>query len=230
MDRYDRNGIISKEEQRLLKTKRVCIIGCGGLGGYSIEMLARIGVGSLTVVDGDVFNKSNLNRQLLCLTDTNGKSKAFTAFERIQKIDEELHVNAVATYIDDENVMDILQDHDLVVDALDSNVTRKLVLNACETLKIPCIYGAIAGWYGQVSTVFPEDQFLKAYLKHARSRGVETDIGNPSFTPALVASYQVAEALKVLLSRGGLLREKILYVDLLNNEVEFLERSYEETM
>lgn len=223
MDRYDRNGIITKEEQVKLKDAKVCVIGCGGLGGYSIEMMARFGVGKLTLVDGDVFNASNLNRQLLSLTQTLGKSKAFTASERIAEINPEIQVNVIATYVDQDNIKDVIAGHDIVVDALDSNATRLLMLEACAKLGLPCIYGAIAGWYGQVSTVFPEDTFVRDYLTHVNPQGIEKTIGNPSFTPACIASYQVSETIKVLLKRGELLREKVLYIDLFNNEIEFIE-------
>lgn len=222
MGRHERNGIITKVEQDYLKGVKVCVIGCGGLGGYVIEMLARFGIGHLTLVDGDVFQVSNLNRQILSLTQTLGKSKAFTASERIEAIDPEIQVNVVATYVDEENVTDIIRGHQVIVDALDSNATRRLVLQACKILKIPCVHGAIAGWYGQVSTVFPEDTFLRSHLSKQKATGIEKEIGNPSFTPALIASYQVSETIKVLLNRGAVYREKILYIDLFENEVEII--------
>ena len=222
MDRYERNGIISHQEQAKLKKVKVCVLGCGGLGGYVIEMLSRFGIGYITAVDGDVFNLSNLNRQLLCTMETIGKSKAFTAAERVEHIDPTIEVNVLSLFLNEDNVYDIIAHHDLIIDALDSNEVRRIALIACEKLKIPYIHGAIAGWYGQMCTVFPEDTFLREYLSHVRSKGIEMNIGNPSFTPALLASYQVAEAIKVLIGRGELIREKLMYVDLLNNEIEFI--------
>ena len=222
MDGYERNGIITKKVQDKLKSKSVCVIGCGGLGGYVIEMLSRFGVGQLTLVDGDVFNESNLNRQLLCLMQTLKKSKAFTAAERVEAINPDIQVNVIATYVDEDNILNILNGHDVVVDALDSNVARLIVLEACRALGLPCVHGAIAGWYGQVSTVFPEDTFVRTNLSQAKSKGIELELGNPSFTPACIASYQVAETIKVLLNKGTLYREQILYIDLLDNEVEII--------
>lgn len=224
MDRYQRNGIISEQEQALMKHKKVCIVGCGGLGGYVIEMLCRFGIGTLTVVDGDVFDETNLNRQLLSVTQTMGKSKAFTAAERVADIDESIKVNVVATRLDRENAIDILKGHDVVVDALDANDIRCIVLETCQRLGIPMVYGAIAGWYGQVSTVFPEDMWLKTQLAHVPVKGVEKRIGNPSFTPACIASIEVSQVIKILLGKGELLRDKIMFIDLLNDEVEILGR------
>ncbi|MCA0386210.1 MAG: HesA/MoeB/ThiF family protein [Firmicutes bacterium] len=223
-DRYQRNGIVSYEEQLLMKQKKVCVIGCGGLGGYIIEMLTRFGIGTMTVVDGDVFDATNLNRQLLSTLNTLGKSKAFTAAERVENIDSSLTVQVVATVLDRENASDILKGHDVVVDALDSNSARLILLDACRDLDIPLVHGAIGGWFGQVSTVFPEDEFIRSRVRGMANKGIEKQIGNPSFTPACIASIQVAEVVKVLLGRGELLREKIMFIDLLNNEIEILDK------
>jgi len=223
-DRYQRNGIITYEEQLLMKQKKVCVIGCGGLGGYIIEMLSRFGIGTMSVVDGDVFDATNLNRQLLSTINTLGKSKAFTAAERVETIDSSLTIQVVATILDRENASDILKGHDVVVDALDSNSARLILLDACKELNIPLVHGAIGGWFGQVSTVFPEDEFIRSRVRGMANKGIEKQIGNPSFTPACIASIQVAEIIKVLLGRGELLREKIMFIDLLNNEIEILEK------
>lgn len=223
-DRYQRNGIITYEEQLLMKQKKVCVIGCGGLGGYIIEMLSRFGIGTMSVVDGDVFDATNLNRQLLSTINTLGKSKAFTAAERVETIDSNLTIQVVATILDRENASDILKGHDVVVDALDSNSARLILLDACKELNIPLVHGAIGGWFGQVSTVFPEDEFIRSRVRGMANKGIEKQIGNPSFTPACIASIQVAEIIKVLLGRGELLREKIMFIDLLNNEIEILEK------
>lgn len=223
-NRYQRNGIITNDEQTLMKQKKVCVIGCGGLGGYIIEMLVRFGIGNLTVVDGDVFDATNLNRQLLSEMATLGKSKAFTAAERIERIDPTITVNVVAMFLDQENALDILKGHDVIVDALDTNDVRSIVMEACRKLEVPLVYGAIGGWYGQVSTVFPEDDFVRNHLMGTVNKGIEKHIGNPAFTPACIASIQVAEVVKVLIGRGELLRERIMFIDLLNGEVEILEK------
>lgn len=224
MKRYERNGIITQDEQNLMKEKKACVIGCGGLGGYVVEMLARFGIGTITVVDGDVFDETNLNRQLLSVMGTIGKSKAFTASERIEAIDPSIDVQVVATRLECENAIAIIKGHDVVVDALDVNDSRRIVLDACKKLKIPMVHGAIGGWYGQVSTVFPDDDWLRSQLIEKPDKGIEEKIGNPSFTPACIASIQVSETLKILLGKGELLREKIMFIDLFNNEVNILEK------
>jgi molybdopterin/thiamine biosynthesis adenylyltransferase len=220
--RYDRNGIFTEEEIQRLGKVKVCIIGCGGLGGYILEMMARIGIGHITVIDGDVFNVSNLNRQILS-TETNiGQSKVNSAKERMTIVNSEISVSYIDEYLNEDNAQRLLEGHDLVMDALDSITTRFLLQEACHALGIPFVHGAIAGWYGQVSVVFPGDKTLDLIYASRQGEGVEKKIGNPSFTPSTIASIQVSEGLKVLLNKGEILRMKLLYVDLLQNEFHIM--------
>jgi Dinucleotide-utilizing enzymes involved in molybdopterin and thiamine biosynthesis family 2 len=225
MERYSRNmKTLSKEENNRLKEFKVCVVGCGGLGGYVIEMLGRIGVGSITAVDGDVFEESNLNRQILSSSESLGLSKALVAKLRMEKVNPLIKVEPVQAMLTEENSLDILKNHHVVVDALDSIPTRLMLQDSCKKLDIPMIHGAIAGWYGQVTTIFPGDDTLnKIYNKDKNeAKGIEKEMGNPSFTPALTASIEVSEAIKLLLGRGELLRKKILFIDLLSSEYDIV--------
>ncbi|SCG82487.1 molybdopterin biosynthesis protein MoeB [Proteiniborus sp. DW1] len=223
MKRYSRNmNMLSPEENASLSKFKVCIIGCGGLGGYIIEMLARLGIGHLTVVDGDVFEESNLNRQLLSDMDSLGKSKALIAKDRINKVNPLINVKAVSERLTEDNGLEILAGHDVIVDALDNIDTRLLIQKQAEELRIPLVHGAIAGWYGQVSTIFPGDRTLDLLYSNSGSKGLEEELGNPSFTPALVASIEVSEVLKILINRGDLLRRKLLIINTLNQDYEVI--------
>ena len=218
--RYAKNSqMLSVDEVAHLHLKKVCVIGCGGLGGYIIEMLGRIGVGHLTVIDGDVFDVSNLNRQLLSTEDGIGISKAEAAGTRLKTINSEIKVTAHTVFVDEKNVNALIQGHDVIVDALDSIESRKWVAKACTELSISFVHGVMAGWYGQVSTIFPGDNTLEK-LYHAQcGKGDEVQLGNPSFTPALVASIQVSEVIKLLIDRGDVLRNQVMHIDLLCNEI-----------
>ncbi len=223
MKRYEKNfGILSLEEFQLLRKSKVCVIGCGGLGGYVIELLARLGVGFLTVVDKDIFEESNLNRQIFCSISSLGKLKALVAKERLKEVNPEVEVRAVVAELNLKNGKNILEGHDLVIDALDSIEGKKLLEELCENLKIPLVHGAVAGWYGQVACIFPGDRLLRT-LYSFKPFGIEKEIGVPSFTPPLVASFQVSEALKILIKKGETLRKKLLLIDLLKGEVEIIE-------
>ena len=223
-DRYNRNmSTLSPEENERLRSFKVCVIGCGGLGGYVIELLGRLGVGFITAVDGDVFDATNLNRQLLSSEELLGKSKAFAAQERMKKVNSDVLVHPVQAFVTEENCGEVIEGHDIVVDALDNMKARRLVEQHCERQNIPLIHGAIAGWYGQVSSIMPGDRTLQKIYPGNENKGAETELGNPSFSPAMVASIEVAEAVKVLLGRGEILRNKLLTIDLLNQEYEIFE-------
>lgn len=222
--RYERNfNTFSMEEMDKIKKFKVCVVGCGGLGGYIIEMLARLGIGSITGVDADSFEESNLNRQLYSSEKVLGYKKPEVALERIKAINSNVIFVPVCNYLDSSNAQQIIQGHDIVIDALDNMISRKILAKACNTLKIPMIHGAIAGWYGQVSAIMPGDDTLNRIYSGEANKGAEEELGNPSFTPALVASIEVAEAIKLLLEKGEILQNKILIIDLLNQEYEVFE-------
>ena len=219
MDRYARNeNALSPKENRALRKKSVCVVGCGGLGGFVIELLARAGVGRITAVDNDTFEITNLNRQLYCTPNNLGQKKAVAAKERIATVNPEIQVEAKVLYLDKDNAQKILQGHDLVLDCLDSIPARFMLEKACQTAKIPMIHGAIAGWYGQVAVSVPGSPVIeKIYPPNAKT-GAETELGNPPFTPCCIAAWQVAEAIKVLTENPHSLISRILYIDLLHNE------------
>jgi len=222
-NRYKRNiGTLTIEENEKLKDFKVCVVGCGGLGGYIIEMLGRIGVGYITAIDGDVFDESNLNRQILCQENNIGVSKAKEAKFRMEKVNSNISVNFVCDFLDKKNTKIMLKNHDIVIDALDNIKTRFLLQESCEELEIPLIHGAIEGWYGQVCTIFPGDKTLNNIYKN-KEKELDNKLGNPSFTPANIASIQVSEAIKVLLNKGEILRKKLLIIDLLYNEHNIIE-------
>lgn len=221
--RYLRNfKMLSLEEQERLKKTKVLVAGCGGLGGYVVEMLARLGIGWITVVDDEAFEETNLNRQLFSTVNNLGKKKALVAKERILEVNPDVVVNPILTRIEEKNAKEVVAGHEVVVDALDSIPHRILLESVCEELKIPLIHGAVAGWYGQVTTVLPGDRTLSMVYKNHKE-GIEKELGTPSFSPAVVAGIQVCEVLKVILNKGEPLSKKLLYIDLLSQEYQKIE-------
>ena len=219
--RYLKNeNMLTREQNFSLREKRVVVVGCGGLGGYIIEQLARLGIGHLTVIDGDVFEESNLNRQLLSTVENIGQSKALVAHEHVKKINPDVKVVTCNLFLNADNAKDLLQNHDVICDALDNIGTRLMLQKFARELQIPMVYGAIAGWYGQVSTIFPGDHIPGSIFQAALSKGIEQELGNPSFTPALVASIQVSEVLKIITGKGKCLRNRFMLIDTLEQEIE----------
>lgn len=224
--RYQRNQtMISTREQLSLFRSKIAVIGCGGIGGYIIEELARIGVGNIVAVDPDVFAEHNLNRQLYCTLEQLGQKKVSAAARRVKEINPAVRFQQVAEAFDKENGPELLQGVDVVADALDSIPARLHLAMICKELKIPLVHGAIAGWYGQVVTQYPDEDILEhIYMGHEEKKGIETKLGNPSFTPALIASLEVAEIIKILLGQERMNRRQCLAIDLYHletNDIHF---------
>ena len=215
--RYERNvPALSEEECNILLGKRVLVVGCGGLGGHLIDMLARIGVGMLRVVDGDVFEPSNLNRQLLSEVPLLGVSKAKAAAAKISRVNPEISVEAVDSFLTEKNVKRLLLFCDVVLDGLDNIESRRILAKECERAGIPYIYGAVNGWVAQAAISMPGDHLVEKLYPEG---SVLKNKSVLSFTPALCASMQVSLCVKLLTGRQ-VETGKLYYFDLLNQEYE----------
>ena len=218
--RYGRNlHALSVREAAELHSKKVCVIGAGGLGGYVVEQLARIGVLQITLVDYDVFEASNLNRQLFSTEPLLGVAKVEAAARRIGEVNARVRIREIQEKFAEDNALDLVKGHDVAIDALDNIQTRFLLARTCKTLGIPMVHGSIAGWFGQVCSVFPEDDTLERIYRDAKGeKGGEVRLGNLPFTAAVIASMQCAECIKILTGRPDVVRNAVLQVDLLYGE------------
>lgn len=221
MLRYQKNKqTISDEEQQKLALSKVCIVGLGGLGGYVLEMLVRLGVGNIRAIDGDCFDETNLNCQLLCDAQNLGVAKSEVAAIRAKKINSQVNIDAVSARVTKDNAESLLSGYDIIVDACDSVETRLLLQDVAEKVGVPLVYGAIAGWFAQISIIFPGDKTMDKIYKTGECKN---SMGNPSFTPAAAASAQVSQTIKYLLNKGQLLRNKLLLIDLFDDECELID-------
>ena len=219
-ERYIRNfPALSEQEFEALRSKRILVLGCGGLGGYIIEMLTRIGVGAIRAVDGDSFEQSNLNRQLLSSPELLGVSKAAAAVARISQVNPDVEAEAYCAFFDETNAEKLISGCDLVMDALDNINSRRLLARYCEKLGVPMVYGAISGWVAQAAISLPGDDFIEKLYPD----GVEIrDKSALAFTPALCAAMQCALATRLLCGRE-IKNSSLKYFDLLNMEFETID-------
>lgn len=223
--RYRRNyKSISVEDQKKLADSTVAIVGCGGLGGNIAEEFSRLGIGSLILVDGDRIEESNLNRQLFSTEKNIGVRKVDAAGERLQAVNSGVKLKLISDWFDEENAADIFKGADLVCDALDSISRRVSLERACHSLNLPLVYAGIAGWFGLLGVSFPGDYSVSRLFRQGEN-GMEKIWGNPAFTPAVISSLSVAEAVKILVGRGASLRHSWLQVDLLEMEFETFDLS-----
>lgn len=215
--RYDRNfPALTEAECVLLRSKTVAVIGCGGLGGHLIDQLARIGIGGLHVVDGDVFDTTNLNRQLLSSVQVLGRSKAQVAGEHIQSVNPEIRTQVHPCFLTEKNAESLIRGCDAVLDGLDNPESRRILSHACAENNIPYIYGAISGWIAQAGISLPGDRLVDTlYPEHVAIK----DKSVLSFTPSLCASMQTALCVKLLTGRP-VQTGTVYYFDLLNQEFE----------
>ncbi|MBU4511088.1 HesA/MoeB/ThiF family protein [bacterium] len=224
--RYQRNlGVVSPSEQIKLLQSKVAIIGAGGLGGTVLELLTRVGIGELIIADKDIIGDSNLNRQILSKETNLGQSKTEVAVKRVKEINSSIEIIGHSVFINSDNVKKIIEGVDVVVDALDNLPVRFMLQKACRELNIPLVHGAIAGFNGQLTTIFPQDKGLELIYGSDRDlpeHGSEAELGAPTVTPALIASLEAQEVVKILLKRGKLFRNRLLYLDIEDGTIEVL--------
>ena len=215
--RYVRNiPALTEEEWKLLQSRRILVVGCGGLGGHLIDMLARIGVGALRVVDGDVFEPSNLNRLLLSQVALLGMNKAAAAAHHVAQINPLIPVEAVEQFLTEENVHSLVASCDIVLDGLDQIHARKVLAAECKKAGVPLVYGAVSGWVAQAALCAPGDDLIeKLYPPGTVLRGKSV----LSFTPALCAAMQVSLCVQFLTGRP-VKNGTVYYFDLSNQEFE----------
>ena len=214
--RYLKNfEAIDLSEQVHLCEGRVLVCGCGGLGGVIIQLLARAGVGRLRLLDPDVFVASNLNRQWMSETATVGCSKAETAAERVLAINPFVEAEHHSIRLDEKNSFELLAETQVALDALDNLETRFALEAAARKRSIPFIHGAVAGWWGQITTFLPRSPHaLKTIYGGMRDRDpAEEAMGVLGPTAAVIGSLQAMEALRILAGRKPAYADRLLYFD-----------------
>jgi molybdopterin/thiamine biosynthesis adenylyltransferase len=224
-------SIVTRSEQERFKDAKITVIGCGGIGGETIEMLARMGIGELILVDKDAYDLSNLNRQTLATIKDLGLVKSQVAAEKVRLINPYVKTTTFNEHIDQTNIDKVISDSDIVIDALDNVLTRVIVSRKAKEKGIPYIHGAIHGTMGQITVFLPnsdktyeemfnlpsvgkelDDETIEA-LKNVTS-GVPPVIGP---TPNLIGCLEAFEAYKIITGVGKVtVAPKILTFDLLD--------------
>lgn len=225
-ERYVRNlRAFSISDQIALLNSRVCVVGAGGLGGGVIELLARAGVGSLVVIDGDRFEEHNLNRQLMSSEVVLGQFKAEAAAKRVKSINSAVAVRTHGVFLNETCADDLIGDSHVVVDCLDNIPDRLVVQRAAGRKGIPMVSAAVAGASGHLTTIFPGDEGLCLIYGSADAmpeRGAETSLGCLPHAVLFLSAIQCSEVLKIQTKTGNLLRNKLMVVDLASNSLEVI--------
>jgi molybdopterin/thiamine biosynthesis adenylyltransferase len=226
-ERYVRNmKTFTIEEQAILLKSSVSVVGLGGLGGGVTEILARIGVGKLTLIDGDSFEDSNLNRQFLSRQGILATPKAEAAARRVKEINSSIIVCQHNAFFSEETGEVLIGSPDVVVDCLDSLQTRMVLERISKRIGVPLVSAAVAGSSGHITTIFPEDHGLQLIYGEKIDptlKGAEASLGCLPHAVTLLASLECSEVIKILLKSGTVSRNKLLVVDLLDNTFDTLQ-------
>ncbi len=218
-ERYARQILLFGEEgQERLKRARVFIAGAGGLGCPIALYLAVAGVGEIRLVDRDIVDLTNLNRQVLHRERDIGTPKAKSAEAKLREANPDIRVEGLAATIDEANVRDLVGDADLIVDAMDNFPTRYLLNREALRSGIPLLHGAVRGFDGQATTIVPgRTACLECLFPEAPPAEVFPIVGT---TPGIIGVIQANEAIKYLLGRGDLLLDRLLLWDGLSTTLE----------
>ena len=222
--RYMKNqDSISPGEQEMLWNAHVLVAGAGGLGGFLIEMLARVGIGRLTIVDGDRFEPSNLNRQLLALEGTMGRSKAEVAGERVRSINGKISCSMVPEFLTEEGFVAHSDGVHLVADALGGLAAHLALLHACRKTGLPLVTGSVAGWTGIAATVLAGSPGPELLWQGTDRDDAEKVLGSLAPVAALVASVQCTEIIRFLTGKRPALGGRLQVADLQSMAFDVLE-------
>jgi len=224
--RYLRNmGSLEIAGQKKLLQGKALLVGSGGLGGTIALLLARVGLGALVIVDGDFFSEDNLNRQVFSLEQNIGQSKVQVARSAILKINAATEVEIFEGFVGEKELELFIKGANVAIDALDNMPSRFLLEKVCQEARVPLVHGAVAGFNGQVTVIYPGDVGFRAFYGDAQTtpeKGIEIELGNLAGIVSAVASIQVQEAVKVITGLGRPLRNRLLFLDSLNGSAEII--------
>lgn len=227
--RYHRQIIIPElgtDGQQKLKKARVIVVGAGGLGSPVLMYLAAAGIGRLGIVDSDEVSTSNLQRQVLYVTDDITRPKAEAAAEKLRHMNPHTSVTAFPVRFTIENASSLLSGYDIAVDCSDNYSTRYLLSDETLRAGIPMVYGAVREFMGQAS-VFnyrggPSYRDLYPEEMHLASSEKSGPPGVMGPLPGLIGSIQACEVIKIITGTGEVLSGRLLQADMLNLRIEII--------
>jgi len=222
LKRYERQiKVFGEDGQERLKNAKVFIAGAGGLGSAISIYLTSAGIGRIRIVDDEKIELSNLNRQILHWDKDVGKRKAASAEEKLKKINPYVRVEAISETIEENNVLALVDDFDLIVDAMDNFHTRYLLNRIAIAKNIPFFHGAINGLYGQATTIIPgKTACLKCIFPEPPPLMTFPVIGA---TCGVIGCIQATEVIKHLIKMGSFLENKLLLWDGLDAKIDEIE-------
>ncbi|MCA1808603.1 MAG: ThiF family adenylyltransferase [Kiritimatiellia bacterium] len=217
--RYDRQLMLPEvgyAGQQKLLAARVLVVGVGGLGSPAAFYLAAAGVGTIGLLDDDVVELSNLQRQVLHATADLGRQKIESGAEKLHALNPELQLRKHAVPLTKVNAAIICADYDFIVDAMDNFKSKLQLADACHILGKPYSHAGILGFFGQTMTVMPGQSACSRCLLCEDDCADQAVAGVIGSAPGVIGAIQAVEAVKYIIGAGGLLTNTLLACDLLN--------------
>jgi len=226
---YNRHLIldeIGEEGQNKLTSAKVLVIGAGGLGCPVLQYLTAAGIGTIGIIDDDVVDQTNLQRQILYTIDDIGRSKAKVASEKLSRLNPFVFFKVYEEKLDIDNALELFSEYDIIVDGSDNFPTRYLVNDACVLTDKPLVFGSIFKFQGQVSVLNYENgpTYRCLFPSPPASGSVPncSDIGVLGVLPGIIGSLQANEVIKMIVGIGEVLKGKLLYLDALTLQQQIL--------
>ncbi len=229
MSRYSRHIILSEIGQigqdKLSNTKAL-VVGAGGLGCPVLQYLAAAGIGTLGIIDFDIVEVSNLQRQVLFGTSSLGENKAIAAKKRLEDLNNDISIIAYPKKLTYQNAIELFKQYDIIVDGSDNFETRYLVNDACIITNKPLVFGAIYKFEGQVSVFnYQNGPSYRCLFPNPPKKDTVpncSEIGVLGVLPGIIGSMQANEVLKIVLGIGNVLKGKLLCYNALTAQTSFL--------
>jgi len=219
MERYNRNILIEgfgEEGQARLKNAKVLVIGTGGLGSPVLLYLAAAGVGTLGMVDYDVVDESNLQRQILHFTEDIGRDKNLSASRKIMALNPEVKVITYSKKFSSDNAIELITPYDFVVDCCDNFATKFLIDDICVQQRKPYSHGSVVAMRGEVMTYLPGTTSYRSIFgdqPEDEDQFISSQVGILGAMAGIVGSIQATEVIKYITGIGELLTNRLLIID-----------------
>lgn len=214
---------IGEEGQIKILSTSVCIIGAGGLGSALGFYLTAAGVGKICIIDNDIVELGNLQRQIAHNTERIGALKVLSAKKTLSSLNPDVNIIPETVRLDKENILTLLKNYDIICDCSDNFETRFLINDSCVILKKPLITGAVSQFEGQLTVVIPGESACYRCLFEAPPPSdfltLSQESGIIGFVPGVIGSLQAGEVIKLITGVGEILKGELLIYNALNQSV-----------
>ena len=208
---------LTEEQAEKISRRKVAVVGTGALGQMAAHELVRSGFEQITLIDSDIMDESNFNRQLYAANSTMNQLKVNVLEKGLKDIRPEAQITVHSERLNEANCKALIGDADILLDCVDDIPSKLCLEKLAEELGIPLVHGAVEGWYGQVAVVYPGDGLLSMLYRTKKDQQVSAMVT----TVNVIASLQVNAVIKIAIESENILRHRVLFADLWKGDFSF---------